>query len=443
MPTRYRTATVTSCEARAHSPRPPARTSSFARGAGSTGDCAVTSACQHATRRPARSSCEHRIGHPACVVGERAARGERAAGRQCAPGRPAVRGSRRAAGPRSVSMDGTAASSARVYGCRASVSRSAAGRSSTIFPAYMTSTRSQTCPTTVMSWLISSSATSSARPDRLEQRQHLALHGHVERRGRLVGDDERGRTHQAHADHRPLPHAAGELVRELPGAVLGGGYAYRSQPVDRPGHRRLAAHALMTARRPRRAARPIRLIGLNEVIGSWNTSANEVPRNCAAPRRGCGSAEQVLAEELEPVRGDLPGRLDQPGDGERGEALAGAGLADDADRLAAADGEADAADRRDLSGGRGKLTRRPVDGQDGASAGVGRGGSISAGTRCVAQRAATGHCRGTQPDALGDRLAEQVEREPGDDHGDAGGERGERAGCRCRCRPSLSSWPQS
>ena len=60
-------------------------------------------------------------------------------------------------------MSGTAASSARVYGWRAFVASSAAGRSSTIRPAYITSTRSQISATTETSWLMSSSAMSSRR----------------------------------------------------------------------------------------------------------------------------------------------------------------------------------------------------------------------------------------------------------------------------------------
>ena len=47
----------------------------------------------------------------------------------------------------------------------------------------------------------------------LEQVEDLRLHGHVERRGRLVGDQHRRVVDQAHRDHRALPHAAGELVR--------------------------------------------------------------------------------------------------------------------------------------------------------------------------------------------------------------------------------------
>ena len=49
----------------------------------------------------------------------------------------------------------------------------------------------------------------------LEQLEDLRLDGHVERGGRLVGDQQPRLAGQRHRDQRPLPHAAGELVRVL------------------------------------------------------------------------------------------------------------------------------------------------------------------------------------------------------------------------------------
>ena len=46
-----------------------------------------------------------------------------------------------------------------------------------------------------------------------DQREDLRLRRDVERRGRLVGDQQRGLEHQRHRDHDPLPLAAGELMR--------------------------------------------------------------------------------------------------------------------------------------------------------------------------------------------------------------------------------------
>ena len=53
------------------------------------------------------------------------------------------------------------------------------------------------------------------------QLEDLALHGDVERRGRLVGDEELGLAGQRLRDHRALALTAGELVREGVEAALG------------------------------------------------------------------------------------------------------------------------------------------------------------------------------------------------------------------------------
>ena len=46
-----------------------------------------------------------------------------------------------------------------------------------------------------------------------DQLQDLPLDGHVERRCRFVGDQQRGPAHQRHGDHRALAEAAGQLER--------------------------------------------------------------------------------------------------------------------------------------------------------------------------------------------------------------------------------------
>ena len=51
--------------------------------------------------------------------------------------------------------------------------------------------------------------------------EDLLLHRDVERRRRLVGDEQLRSCGQAHGDERALAHAAGELVRILPRTALG------------------------------------------------------------------------------------------------------------------------------------------------------------------------------------------------------------------------------
>ena len=55
-----------------------------------------------------------------------------------------------------------------------------------------------------------------------EQVHDLGLHGHVERGGRLVGDQHLRVQRERHRDHDALAHAAGELVRVVVDPLLGG-----------------------------------------------------------------------------------------------------------------------------------------------------------------------------------------------------------------------------
>ncbi len=46
-----------------------------------------------------------------------------------------------------------------------------------------------------------------------DERQDLRLHRHIERRRRLIGNQQVGAARQCHRDHHALPHSTGELVR--------------------------------------------------------------------------------------------------------------------------------------------------------------------------------------------------------------------------------------
>ena len=80
-------------------------------------------------------------------------------------------------------------------------------------PAYITTTRSQACATTPMSWVISISASPRCRDQIDQEPDDLRLDRHVERRGRLVGDQQVGIGGKRHGDDDALLHAAGQLVR--------------------------------------------------------------------------------------------------------------------------------------------------------------------------------------------------------------------------------------
>ena len=75
--------------------------------------------------------------------------------------------------------------------------------------------------------------------DLAQQIEHLGLDRDVERGGRLVGDQQLGAERQAHRDHRPLLHAARELVRVFARPLLGRAQMHAPEQVDRLGLRRL------------------------------------------------------------------------------------------------------------------------------------------------------------------------------------------------------------
>ncbi len=84
---------------------------------------------------------------------------------------------------------------------------------STTRPSYITTTRSARSATTPMSCVISRIADAQPGAQVPQQLEDLGLHGDVERRGRLVGDQQLRLVRHRHGDHDPLQLAAGQLVR--------------------------------------------------------------------------------------------------------------------------------------------------------------------------------------------------------------------------------------
>ena len=81
------------------------------------------------------------------------------------------------------------------------------------------------------------------------QVQDLRLDGHVERRGRLVGDQELRIAGERHGDHHALAHAAGELVRIFAHAALRLGDADQGEHLDRALLGRVPVEPLMQLQR--------------------------------------------------------------------------------------------------------------------------------------------------------------------------------------------------
>ncbi len=78
-----------------------------------------------------------------------------------------------------------------------------------------------------------------------EQLEDLGLHRHVQRRGRLVGDQQIGAEGERHCDHHSLAHPTGELVRVGVDPLLRARNADNAQELDGSRARRLLAHLLV------------------------------------------------------------------------------------------------------------------------------------------------------------------------------------------------------
>ena len=116
---------------------------------------------------------------------------------------------------------------------RAAPRRSARpGPCSRTMPSRITTTWSAISPTTPRSWLMNSMLMRCLRLQAREQLEDLALHRHVERRGRLVGDQQLRLARERHRDHHALLLPAGELVR------------IRAEPALRLGQAHLGEQAL-------------------------------------------------------------------------------------------------------------------------------------------------------------------------------------------------------
>ncbi len=78
-----------------------------------------------------------------------------------------------------------------------------------------------------------------------EEVEDLRLDGHVERGGRLVGDEEARRARQRHREHHALAHPTRELMRELVCALLGVGDRDEIEHLQRAATRRVPSDALV------------------------------------------------------------------------------------------------------------------------------------------------------------------------------------------------------
>ena len=169
----------------------------------------------------------------------------------------------------------------------------------------------------------------------------LGLHRDVERRRRLVGDQQVGSAGERNGDHHALAHAARELVRVVLDASLGRGHAHLAQRLLGAVHRLAPARAFvqhehlgdLLADRRQRIERRHRLL---EDHGDALAAQ--------APQLGCRRVLDLLAVEHDLAAGERQRPAQQAHDGQRGNALAAPEFAHQPERLAAADLERDVLD---------------------------------------------------------------------------------------------------
>jgi hypothetical protein len=174
--------------------------------------------------------------------------------------------------------------------------------------------------------------------------QHLRLDGDVERRRRLVGDDERRPAGEGDGDHHALPHAPGKLVRVVADAFGGVGNADRLQQLDGAEARVVATGNAVDGER---------FGNLIADAHHWIEGRHrllEDERDAGAahfPHFAFRQRQEVAPFEDDASAGDSAWRLNQPQDREGGDRFAAAGLTDDAERLAAIQLKADMIHRGD------------------------------------------------------------------------------------------------
>ena len=207
----------------------------------------------------------------------------------------------------------------------------------------MTAARWQVCETTGEVVCDEHERQAEAVRQPRQQLEDLRLHHHVERRRRLVGEQDRRVAGERHRDRCALAHAAGELVREVAGA--------RCRDADELEQLADVALGLFRVRRA------VELDRLHDLVTDPLDGVERVHRaledhrDVAPAVLGHGllaALEDVLAAKDDPA-GDAGRRRQQPHDREDRRRLAAAGLADEPEPLAVTELEAHALDGMELA----------------------------------------------------------------------------------------------
>ncbi len=179
----------------------------------------------------------------------------------------------------------------------------------------------------------------------LQQRDDLRLYGDVERGRRLVRDEEVGLVGERHGDHDALALPAGKLMRIGAEPRLGVWNADLGEEFDHALARRvLPAHAMKFE--DFRDLLRDRVQRIERGHGLLKDHGDACAANGA--QLALADVEHVLPGEKRLAGGERA-RRQQPHDRERADRLAGAGFADERQRLAALDREGDAVDGERLA----------------------------------------------------------------------------------------------
>ena len=170
-----------------------------------------------------------------------------------------------------------------------------------------------------------------------EQIEDLSLNRHVERRGRLVRNHERGPTRKGDGDHDALALTAGKLVRVVMRAPGGFGNSHRLYQLDGLGTRGIPSRAPVHHQRLRNliADGEDGIQRRHRLLEDQRDFAAAEPAQLALAER-----HQVASAKVNRAAEDAARRLHQPHDRECRHRLAAPGLADKRQRLALSHAEA-------------------------------------------------------------------------------------------------------
>ena len=205
-------------------------------------------------------------------------------------------------------------------------------------PAYITATRSHMRATMPRLWVTKIIASRCCCLQLLQEVEVLRLDRQVEARRGLVGDEQARRRRDGHGADHALAHAAGHLVRE------------RAQPLRAGAGMRTDAEQRRRALRERAAAEPVvrgdRLAHLHADREHRVQRAHRVLQDhgdlaaADALHLALALREEIVAVEQDLAADDARRRpRREPHQAQARHALAGAGLADEPERLALAHGE--------------------------------------------------------------------------------------------------------